>query len=547
MIKELNSKKGSTMNHYTDFEHVELVLQRIEAVRVDITSDYDKWMRIAFAFANSFGEDGREFFHRVSRFWVKDGKCYSHKECDEKYDNCLRTRQGRNSVASFFEYAKEYGIDVSLPKGRRPKSEEEKQEEEKNRFQRIIKWLEPRYEFRRNIISEQVEIRCKDMDGNDWQDMDDAKKDTLLTYLHAESIYVAKGNLESYISSEMLAPRTNPIREYAESLKPWNTRQKDYITELFEHLNITSENREQLLRLAKKWFVTMVMRACDLDDPEDPTSKNELMIILAGDKEFTGKTTFVKLMLPAKLRRYESNNIQLSNFKDKDELLPLSRNIIALCDELTVNRTTLNKLKNYVGGATATYTTERTQYGHFTARRKVRASWIATTNKEVGLLPESTGSRRFLVMHVTDRGRDYKSMNQNRAFAQAYWLATHPEKFSAKLTTEEVMWLKEVNEQYVEEDTLAALLRSVLREPEKGEKALAADTGMIRTWLYGRYGLSHDYTSIKIGQAMKKLGIAPHKTNRGQRYLVVQVKSDDAKKESEDLAAQILNSEKEPV
>ena len=46
---------------------------------------------------------------------------------------------------------------------------------------------------------------------------------------------------------------------------------------------------------------------------------------------------------------------------------------------------------------------------------------------------------------------------------------------------------------------------------------------------------------------MKKLGIKPRGTNRGQRYLVVQVRSDDAKKESEDLATQILNSEKESV
>ena len=40
-------------------DDVEIVLQRLEAGHIDITSGYDNWRDIGFAFADEFGENGR--------------------------------------------------------------------------------------------------------------------------------------------------------------------------------------------------------------------------------------------------------------------------------------------------------------------------------------------------------------------------------------------------------------------------------------------------------------------------------------------------------
>ena len=46
---------------------IDRVVQEIEANGVDIAPDYGMWVNIGFAIANGLGEQGRDFFHRVSR------------------------------------------------------------------------------------------------------------------------------------------------------------------------------------------------------------------------------------------------------------------------------------------------------------------------------------------------------------------------------------------------------------------------------------------------------------------------------------------------
>lgn len=518
-------------NAFSDFEHLVLVAGRISEASIDITSGYEDWLKITFACA-SLGEEAREPYHDICRFYPR----YTRQECDQKFDNCLRTGRSDITLGTLFELAKRQGIDVSLPKGRRPKTAEQKAEEEKNRFETIRKWLMERYEFRLNTISEQVEVRQKGAEVS-WNDMDDRRLDSLLTELHADNVHVSKANLETYIGSELISPAYNPITAYAKSLKPWNPRQKDYIIDMFGHLGLAdNEHRDLLLGMAKKWYVWLVAVATDQE------TSNQIMLILSGEQEGTGKTYFVESFLPRPLRRYLHHVVELARYKDKDELLALARNIVCFIDEIQLNATTLNKLKNFVGGGAATAVTERTQYGHFAARRKVHASWISTTNREV-FLPESSGDRRFVVLPVTHRGRNYKTMPQERAFAQAYYLATHPKVFPLEIMPEEIEKLKEINQKYVQEDLCTVLIPTILRHPRQGEQALAITNAEVIGWLNSRYGSNREFSPTKVGNAMKKCGFEKRKTNKGMRYFVVRVMMDGLEKESKEIANQELNPE----
>lgn len=88
----------------SDQSKVEEIVNIIEREQIDITSNYNDWIVIAGALYSSFGESGRDYFHRISKFYPK----YSFKKTDRKYDSC--SRMNKVSISSFFHIATEYGI-----------------------------------------------------------------------------------------------------------------------------------------------------------------------------------------------------------------------------------------------------------------------------------------------------------------------------------------------------------------------------------------------------------------------------------------------------
>jgi len=148
-----------------------------------------------------------------------------------------------------------------------------------------------------------------------------------------------------------------------------------------------------------------------------------------------------------------------------------------------------------------------------------------------------------VVLQIAKRGRDYKTLPQERAFAQAYYLATHPKAFNLEITSDEIEKLKEINQKYVQEDLCTALIPTVLRHPKEGEQAQAITNAEVIGWLNSRYGTNREFTPTKVGNAMKKLGFEKRKTNKGTRYFVVRVMMDGLEKESKEIANQVLKPE----
>lgn len=80
-------------------------ISQIIATHVDITSDPEDWIKIAYAFA-SMGEQGRNCFHSVSAYYPK----YDPNECDRTFSSCLRNKKGTVSIGSFIYVCKKYGL-----------------------------------------------------------------------------------------------------------------------------------------------------------------------------------------------------------------------------------------------------------------------------------------------------------------------------------------------------------------------------------------------------------------------------------------------------
>lgn len=90
-------------------DDVEALINTIQARRVDITNDFNDWLKLGYAFANEFGEAGRDYFHAVSQYYSG----YTERETDKIYTACSRSGGSTGNAAkieTFFYLTKQYGI-----------------------------------------------------------------------------------------------------------------------------------------------------------------------------------------------------------------------------------------------------------------------------------------------------------------------------------------------------------------------------------------------------------------------------------------------------
>lgn len=90
---------------------IQFLVEQVEASAIDITAGYECWRDIGFALVEALGEDGRDFFHRLSRFNAD----YDQAEADKQYSACLRSRGSGITPRSLFHIAQQHGITIHRP------------------------------------------------------------------------------------------------------------------------------------------------------------------------------------------------------------------------------------------------------------------------------------------------------------------------------------------------------------------------------------------------------------------------------------------------
>lgn len=81
---------------------VEGLVKIIEQNHVDITDNYQEWVRIGYSLA-TLGEVGRSYFHRVSCMSSK----YNAVKCDKQFN---ATHPAHSGIGAFFNICRDYGI-----------------------------------------------------------------------------------------------------------------------------------------------------------------------------------------------------------------------------------------------------------------------------------------------------------------------------------------------------------------------------------------------------------------------------------------------------
>jgi hypothetical protein len=107
---EIKLKASEQFTYNKNLQRAQHVADQIELKSIDITGDYEDWQLIAFSLA-TFGEDGRDIFHTVSRQYGE----YDFDKAEEKFTDAINKGQFK-TPAKFFSLAKNYGLQIQMPK-----------------------------------------------------------------------------------------------------------------------------------------------------------------------------------------------------------------------------------------------------------------------------------------------------------------------------------------------------------------------------------------------------------------------------------------------
>ncbi len=89
-----------------EIDIIEQLTIAVEQAGVNLAPTYQEYMPLAFAVANSCGEAGRSFFHRLCCLSAK----YRQNEADKLYSHALQNGRGGNSLGTVFHLAQLAGV-----------------------------------------------------------------------------------------------------------------------------------------------------------------------------------------------------------------------------------------------------------------------------------------------------------------------------------------------------------------------------------------------------------------------------------------------------
>lgn len=444
--KEKEYKEPLRKDYYfTDTDNFTRILQDIQSRGLDLSNDdYDRYLRIGFAIANEFGEAGRDYFHAA----VNMGTKYNEAHADKQFKYCLKSRGQGVTIATFYHYAKEAGIEIYSPRlkeiinrvsvakkngnpshlsiaknievitGQAPTPKEEETitrllqtthdytkgaNEDVPLIEQLENFVTSTYDLKYNEINNNIEVDGKQITDRIRNDI----------YIKAKKSLdkVTAQDIDAILMSSAVKPY-HPIREYFQNAQAYNGKNSviDQVADCLE-----TDNPEFTRKYFKKWIVSGVQNW--LREPHN-SQVSPLTLVLCGAKHGTGKTTFFRNLLPDELSRYLIE--AKVNHKDKDELQKLSDSMILFDDEFGGKAFKENKAFKELS--------DKHQFTHRPAYARMahtftRIALLCGTTNEITILQDGTGNRRIIPIniHSIDIPK-LKAIDKNQMLSQAYEL-----------------------------------------------------------------------------------------------------------------------------
>ena len=387
----------------------------------------------------------------------------------------------------------------------------------------IEQYLTDNYLFRRNELNGKVEFAIIKTDEQGLG-VEDNPPFRPLTQEALNSIVIRakrdeicekgspKQDIIDYVHSEEV-PLFNPIQEFLDHLPQWDGQ--NHVARLFSRLPGISTEQQNFLSI---WLRSAVAHWLQMDTLHG----NEVVPVLIGSQG-CGKTTFLRRLLPQKLREYYLDHLNLSNKFDKE--MALTNNLLVNLDELEAIRRSQQVVlkqtlsKNKVNG--------RPIFGCAQEDRQRFASFVATTNNPHPLT-DVTGSRRYICLTI-HKGQLIDNMG-DIDYEQLYAQVLHELKEMQApywFNNEEVVRIQQMNLQYMELKDLPEMVEVCFRHPKEGEQVKALTTTQILEIIRSEYPsvpMTHR-SRIDLGHALKVLNYERREHGHVACYLAVPLKA----------------------
>lgn len=324
------------------------------------------------------------------------------KEIKEQLDNVPEEKQKplskKDKVAQACEVLKqEYGIDVEPVKN------------VKFKLEKIINFINSKYDFRYNVINTDTEYKRKDI--KQWLYFDDRDYRDVKLETKMNNIQVSDEDFKTILYSRAISAEFNPFMDYFNRIGKCDSEYeydgkgkeikfkgvkagRDYIKEYCDQVYLTEEkNRDYFVEGFRRWF-TAYVKGLVTEQPSMYNINQTCLVLVGGQGKY--KTTWLKNIVPGELqlKYFYGGTFQVHN-KDHEKFLAYMM-IINFDEMAALNRVEIESVKSKI---TQDQVIVRLPYAKADVHLKRRASFTATQNNKE-FLKDDTGSRRWFVVEV---------------------------------------------------------------------------------------------------------------------------------------------------
>ena len=434
-------------------------------------------------------------FESAARELQQRGFGAARPENKEVYKAAIKSiRKGTKLHANNFgELSDDLGLpEEDLKKAFEPIYEQHRDEfgfDQKTDIEKAEIFLGKNYEFRKNIVTQKIEMRRVDAV---WQQLND---NTIYCEFQRNRIKYSFDKIKSLLRSNFV-PEYDPFQDYFQALPEWDG--VDYVFELAKHVDC--DDQVWFAEMLTKHLVRAIRCALEVE------YYNRIVFTIVSERQEIGKSFFIRWLNPFGTQYYSEEFLR----DDKDSQFRLSENFIYNLEELdTLSKMDVGKLKAMISKSGVN---ERVPYESQKINLPRRCTFFGSTNRSEFLTDDRNS--RWLVFNVKNFNRAYsRTLNVIDIWSQAWALYRDPD-YNAELTAEESAWRDNENKTYQVQELERTIILEHL-EPSDSRDEYMTNVGVMQLIVNATDNrLKLTNSAQKIGRIMSELGF-----QTGQKYV----------------------------
>lgn len=381
----------------------------------------------------------------------------------------------------------------------------------KENIEKMMKYLNEKYELRYNMVMKYTEYVPKDKEWIGFQAVEPRVQKSLTLEVQLAGINVSIKDVRNFLESNFIK-NYNPVEEFLFTCYD-NWDGKDHIRALARTVPTNNPHWEDWFYT---WFLAMVEQWHNRTGRQYGNSVAPLLI----SKQGYNKSTFCRRLIPPQLQWGYTDNLILS--EKRQVLQAMSQCLLINLDEFNQISAKVQQgfLKNLIQLPNVKY---KPPYGSHVQEFPRTASFIATSNMD-DILTDPSGNRRFIGIELTGPIDVSVRPNYQQLFAQAEKAIWNGEK--TYFDAEQTALIMENNRRYQQIDPVMQCFCESFTPTEDENEGTFMTAAAIFSELKAKYGASLEAKSLlSFGRCLKNIDELKRKrTMKGTEYLVIRRK-----------------------